>query len=178
MGWTLLAIWIISLFAIIWFGITEGTQNELDEKIENNINQYGKKLGRTTGFYYNHTHNDNDFDEFDDFIEFDDDNFDFIYEEENLDNNHSVLSYTYATNGRKLTHDEIDKTVDKIRDMYKDENVQMSISANEKEGVQIKIYTEKEADNNSTTANSATVQNKKQTKTNKVKVASDTIKTK
>lgn len=173
-GWTLLAIWIISLFAIIWFGITEGTQNELDEKIENNINQYGKNLGRTMGFYYNHTHNDNDFDAFDEFDEFDDDNYDFIYEEEDLGNNHSVLSYTYATNGRKLTHDEIDKTVDKIRDMYKDENVQMSVSANEKEGVQIKIYTGKEADKANTSTN---VNGNKQNKNNKAKTASDTTKT-
>lgn len=161
-GWILLAIWIISLFAMIGFGIKEDNKN-IGDRIEQNCNKYSKL---TTNFYLDKTDDDNgDFDE------------DWDYEENSTDSDHDILTYTYNTGGRTLRQDELNDAIDKISDMYKDDNVSISINANEHEGVQIKITKEKAADNGKTET-PATAQSNKQTKVSKGKTTSDTTKTK
>ena len=50
-GWTLLAIWILSLFGIIGFGIEEGKQGDLGDRLEKTARNFDGKWGTNTYSY-------------------------------------------------------------------------------------------------------------------------------
>lgn len=50
-GWTLLAIWMLSLFGIIGFGIEEGKQGDLGDRLEKTARNFDDKWGTNTYSY-------------------------------------------------------------------------------------------------------------------------------
>lgn len=159
-GWTLLAIWILSLFAIIFFGIMEGKNSDIDYRIQHSIDQFG-----------------NIYDPLNDTNEYWDDN-----SEDNLwtTDEHGYKSYSYQSS-EPMTDDNINEAVNKIYEALEDQGEDVniiSIKANKDNGFEMQISTGDPNGNNPTTTKiSKTSKSQTYSKNSKNKNSSDTTKT-
>ena len=79
-GWTLLAIWILSLFGIIGFGIEEGKQGDLEKRIEKTAVYYEDKWDNDdshSDYYYDDDFDNTTVDDVMDKLDLDDENRDY-----------------------------------------------------------------------------------------------------
>ena len=106
-GWTLLAIWILSLFAIIFFGIMEGKNSGIDYRIQHSIDQFS-----------------NIYDPLNDTNEYWDDN-----SEDNLwtTDEHGYKSYSYQSS-EPMTDDNINEAVNKIYEALGDQGEDVNMT--------------------------------------------------
>ena len=68
-GWTLLVIWILSLFGIIGFGIETGKQGDIDKRIEKTARYYEDKWNDYDAEYHYYSDDEYESDDVDDIIE-------------------------------------------------------------------------------------------------------------
>ncbi|MBO4654269.1 MAG: PspC domain-containing protein [Bacteroidales bacterium] len=68
-GWTLLIIWILSLFGIIGFGIETGKQGDIDKRIEKTARYYEDKWNNNDAEYHYYSDDEFDSEDVDDIIE-------------------------------------------------------------------------------------------------------------
>ena len=68
-GWTLLIIWILSLFGIIGFGIETAKQGDIDKRIEKTARYYENKWNDNDAEYHYYSDNEYDSEDIDDIIE-------------------------------------------------------------------------------------------------------------
>jgi len=111
-GWTLLAVWLLSLFGIIGFGIQEGKQQDLQERLERTGNAIERWM-----------------DEGD---------------------------YDYTTHDEYYNTRDIDDIIDPVLDELRDENstYDISIKTSPDKGVNVRIQSNKNAEENVTTSDS------------------------
>ncbi len=158
-GWTLLAIWIISLFAIIFFGIMEGKNFDTDYRIQHSIDQFGNNYNKSN--YTNYDWND----------DYEDDAW--------ITDENGYKSYSYQSS-EPMNDENINEAVDKIYEVLedKDNNVNISIKANKDNGFEMQISSgDPEGKNSATEKIQETTKPKTSSKSSKVKNSSDTTKT-
>lgn len=80
-GWTLLAVWILSLFGIIGFGIECGKQDDLEKRVEKTVHDWNDRLNDNdnsyTDYYYDDDFDNTTIDDVMDKVDLNDENRDY-----------------------------------------------------------------------------------------------------